>query len=836
MSSRPRSKSQDRPAGGTAGRVIPEGPAPGLFGRFPNGAALVVLALLLLAFFSPMIFGGRVFLPPDSVAPRSNRPYLEEVRKGGEYPLWTPYLFSGMPSLGSLIAAPNTNPFSTVLNPLGPNLKQVSYYFLMGLFTFLLARRRKMHTFAAFFAALAFVFGAQVIGWIMAGHTSKMATAVFMPLTLLLVDWLFERPGPLPASLLALSIGLSVVSSHMQVTYYTLLAAGLYMLVLTLTRLKDRQNVGGLGAAWGFFLVAAAVGAGASAILSLPVREYAPFSIRGGVGTPGLGRDYATNWSFHPLESLAFFIPSFFGFGGQTYWGWMPFTDAPQYMGILPLFLAVVGVTLRRKERFTQFLVLLAVLAWVVSFGKELPILFDPMFKFLPGFNKFRVPSMILVLTSLAVALLAALGLDALLQPAPEAERQRRVASYRRVMYAFGGVLLMLGLLALIGRGVIGARALKQLGAGGAAEAFARAGRDVPLVCVVFGVGAGVLLAWLERRMSRTVALGLVTVLTVADLWVVGLQTAHYQTPADDSNLFKPTPTVEFLKKDTGLFRILPLSAPLAPSPNWWAYFKLQNAFGYHPAKLKVYQDLIDDQGPVGISKALSQGNFNLIRLLNVKYLILNQNGLQIPGLTLVNAVQVTSANSGGGEYTYRVEETLPRAFFVETVRVLPDPRQVLTAMADPAWRPDREALLLEDPGAALQPATGSTAVITDYRPHHLKATLNATGNNLLVLSEVYFPPGWHARLDGQPVPILRADYAFRGVMVPAGPHTLEMNFSDPAFERGKSISMASYGVILCGVLAGLVLDRRRRGGSAAPPAAAPDRAAADPPPAGRQG
>lgn len=825
MSSRPRSKSKERPAGAGGGRVIAEGPAPGLFGRFPNGSALVILALLLVAFFSPMIFGGRVFLPPDTVAPRSHHPFLEEVRKGGEYPLWTPYVFSGMPSLGSLIAAPNTNPFSAALSPLGPSLKQVAYYFLIGLFTFLLARRKKLHTFAAFFAAVAFVFGAQVIGWIMAGHTSKMATAVFMPLTLLLVDWLFDAPGPLPASLLALSLGLSIVSSHMQITYYTLMAAGLYMVVLTVLRLKDKQDVKGLGMAWGLFLVAAAVGSGASAILSLPVREYAPFSIRGGVGTPGLARDYATNWSFHPLESLAFFIPSFFGFGGQTYWGWMPFTDAPQYMGILPLFLAVVGVALRRKERFTQFLVLLALLAWVVSFGKELPLLYDPFFKFLPGFNKFRVPSMILVLTSLAVALLAALGLDALLQPVPEAERQRRVATYRKVMYGFGGVLLVLGLMALIGRGAIGARAMAQLGAAGAGEAFARAGRDVPLVFVVFGVGAGVLLAWLDRKLSRTVALGLVTVLTVADLWVVGLQTAHYQTPADDSNLFKPTPTVEFLKKDPELFRILPLNAPLAPSPNWWAYFKLQNAFGYHPAKLKVYQDLIDDQGPVGISKALSQGNFNLIRLLNVKYLILNQGGLQVPGLTLVNAVQVNGTNQGAGEYTYRVEGTLPRAFFVDTARVITDPRQVLAAMADPAWKPAGEALLSADPGVALQPANGATATITDYRPQHLKATLNATGNNLLMLSEVYFPPGWHAKLDGKVVPILRADYAFRAVVVPPGAHTLEMDFSDPAFARGKTISMAAYGLILAGVVVGFV-TRRRPAGGAGEAAAAPGAAA----------
>lgn len=585
MSSRPRSKSQERPAGGAGGRVIPEGPAPGLFGRFPNGAALVVLALLLLAFFSPMIFGGRVFLPPDSVAPRSNRPYLEEVRKGGEYPLSTPYLFSGMPSLGSLIAAPNTNPFSTVLNPLGPNLKQVSYYFLMGLCTFLLAHRRKMHTFAAFFAALAFVFGAQVIGWIMAGHTSKMATAVFMPLTLLLVDWLFDKPGPLPACAAgALHRPVGRLEPHAD---HLLHAAGRGPLHAgadadpaqgPAERGRPRRGLGALpgGGRRGRRRLGHPVAAGARGTRPSP-------SAAGSERRARARLRQRTGRSIRSRASRSSSPPSSASGGRPTGAGCRSPTPRSTWASCRSSWPSWACDAAAQGALHAD-LVLLAVLAWVVSFGKELPLSSTPCFKFLPGFNKFRVPSMILVLTSLAVALLAALGLDALLQPVPEAERQRRVATYRRVMYAFGGVLLLLGLLALIGRGAIGARALKQLGAGGAAEAFARAGRDVPLVFVVFGVGAGALLGWLDRRMSRTVALGLVTVLTVADLWVVGLQTAHYQTPADDSNLFKPTPTVEFLKKDTGLFRILPLNAPLAPSPNWWAYFKLQNAFGYRPA------------------------------------------------------------------------------------------------------------------------------------------------------------------------------------------------------------------------------------------------------------
>lgn len=806
----PRVKGKERLSGGAVSRPGAEPRAPGPFGRYPGPSGMVVLAVLLLAFFSPMVFGGKVFLPPDIIASQSHRPFIQEVRQAGEYPLWTPYLFSGMPSLGSLIAAPGTNPFSTALGFLGPNVKPVAYYFLIGLFTFLLLRRRGLHPFAGFFAALSFVFCAHVIGWVMAGHTSKLATCVFLPAILLLVDWLFEKPGPLPAGLLALALGLSVVTSHMQITYYSLLAAGLFMALTTINRLRSRENLAGLGQAWAFFILAAALGAGASTLLSLPVREYADFSIRGAEGA-GLTREYATNWSLHPLEVLTFFIPSFLGFGGPTYWGWMPFTDAPHYMGILPLFLAVVGIALRGRQRFTLFLLVLALFALFVAFGKEFGLLYDPLFRFLPGFNKFRVPSMALVLTQLSVALLAGVGLDALLETVPEAERRRRVAVFRKVFFAFGGLLLVLGLLALMGRGLIGGRALEKLGAAGEAAAFARAGRDVPVVFAVFGFGAGLLLAWLNRKASRTLALGAVAALTTLDLWLVGAQTAHYQTPAEDADLFRPSGTVEFLKKDSELFRILPLNAPLAPSPNWWAYFRLQNAHGYHPAKLKVYQDLIDDNGALGLTKPLQRGNFNLLRLLNVKYLIIDQPGLEGALGPLLSLVHTAGGSGGPSEYTYRINGTLPRAFFVDQVRVIPDPKQLLAAMADPAWQPAAQALLLKEPGAAIQPAAGSTAVITKYAPHHIEAQLDAAGTNFLVVSEVYFPPGWTARLDDREVPIQRVDYAFRGVVVPPGRHTLRFDMRDPAYERGKTISAASYGAIALLGLAGLLLERRRR-------------------------
>ncbi len=793
--------------------AVADAPAPGIFGSHPKIAALVFLAVSLVVFFAPLLFQGKVFLPPDNIASHSHKTYLDEVFATGEYPLWTPYLFSGMPSLGSMIAAPYTNPFSLLLTPFAGNSYLVVYYFLIGVFTFFLARRRTQSVFAALFAAVSFVYCTHVIGWVMAGHNSKLATCVFLPAILLLVDRLLDRPSALTFGWLGLAVGLSIVTSHMQITYYALLSAGLLLLVTTLYRLRAKEAGLSLWVAWALFGLAILVGIGESSVLSMPVREYSHYSIRGAEGA-GLTREYATNWSFHPLETLTFLVPAFFGFGNQTYWGWMPFNEAPHYMGILPLLLAAVGFVLCRRDRFAVFFLVLGVFGLFVAFGKEFPVLYDPMFNFLPYFNKFRVPSMALVMTQLSVAILAALGIDRLLAPGTDAERTARAATFRKTLVIFGLVFLGAGFTVLFGKGWLTSVAAAKIGPQAADAAVSRAGREFLLVLLFFAAGAGVLLAYLNRALPRAAALALLMLITLADLWVVGLQQAHYQTVTDQKNVFAPTGTVEFLRKDPGLFRIMPLNAPLAPSPNWWCYFKLYSAHGYHPAKVKVYQDMLDDQGALGLTNPLRAGNLNFMKITNVKYMIFSQEGLE-RGLD-VRVANVATGVTGGGqtvaEYTYELNNPLPRMFFVDRVRVIADPQQTLRAMADPAWDPASEAFVTADPGAAIDPAgEAARAEITEYGPHHIKANVTATGTNFLFLSEVYYPEGWTVRLDGRDVPVMRTNYGFRGIVVPPGAHALTLDFSDPAFVTGKTVSLASYGFVLLTILGGFVLDRRRK-------------------------
>jgi hypothetical protein len=782
--------------------------------------ALGALALFLVVFFNPVFFAGKTFEPPDQMASLAHRPYIEEAfRSSGSilerYPLWTPYIFSGMPSFGSLIAAPYTNPMSLLLTPIPGVFKVITYYLLLGFFTWFYLRRRGLATVPALFGAAAYVFSAHVITLIMFGHNSKIATLVFLPVVLLATGEIWRAPGLRWAAVLALAVGTMLVSSHLQIAYYTCFAAGIFLIVATVTSLRAREGVGILARRWGFCVGGFLLGVAASAVIFLPVREYAAHSIRGGTDG-GLPYDYATNWSFHPLEMATWVLPSFMGFGKSTYWGWMPFTDFPHYMGILVLLLAALTLVAWPRERDHVFLGVLAAFSLLLAFGRHVPLLYNLFFEAMPYFNKFRVPSMMLVLFQFAAACLAAMGLDRVLR----AEGAERLRLWKRIRLVGGGlfaVLLVLG--GLLSAGALDHTLVSRLASRSGmygvppAQASVFAARelekvkdmavtDAGVVFLALALGGALLWARLRGRMTAA-AVGLgILVLTLADLWNVDHRPAEYHPRGREPQVFQSTGAVEFLRQDPEPYRILPLTGE-GRNNNRFAFYRISSILGYHPAKLKIVQDVIDEEGPVGISQSLSRGNFNVVNILNMKYVVADQEIAAGPLETVHR----------GEQFVMRNNACLPRLWFVDRVRVLPDKDEHLRALADPAWNPRAEALAFESLGT-LDPGQGGTASITRYEPREIRASVDSPGNSLLVMSEIYYDAGWRAWIDGQAAPIHRVDYLLRGVVVPSGRHELRMRFDPASFRNGAYVSLGSYGLIaliLAGSAAGSLGKGRRK-------------------------
>jgi len=775
--------------------------------------SLAGLALLLVIFFAPVFFAGKTFEAPDQIASVAHQPYIKEAFASSgsllqRYPLWTPYIFGGMPSFGSLIAAPYTNPMSLLLTPIHGVFKVITYYLLLGLFTWLYLRRHGLSVVASLFGAVSFVFCAHVITMIMFGHNSKIATLIFLPLVLLATDEIWRAPSLRWVSILALAVGTMLVSSHLQIAYYTLFASGIFLIVATVFAIRAKDGAFAMLRRWIAWGVGLGLGIMASSVIFLSVHEYAAHSIRGGT-EGGLKYDYATNWSFHPLEMITWVLPSFMGFGKASYWGWMPFTDFPHYMGILVLLLALFTVVTWPRDRVNVFLVVLACLALLLAFGRHVPLLYNLFFEVIPYFNKFRVPSMMLVLLQFAMACLAAFGLDGLLK-ATGAERAVYWRRLRKLTFVLGGAAAFIGILVLAGV-LDNTMAMKLAANSGtygvppaSAPAFARqqlaqikgmVGRDVAVVLLALVLGTLLLRARLRGNMTAAAAGVGILVLTVLDLWNVDSRPAHYY-PRGHGQTFQPTQAVNFLKQDQEHYRILPLTGD-GLNNNWFAYFKVPSILGYHPAKLKIVQDVIDDQGPVGIVKTLRAGNFNVVSMLNMKYLVADREYQVGPLETVFRRNQFVMRNNA----------YLPRLWFVDRVRVIADPKVHLATLADTTWNPRQEALVFQSPGA-IDPGTGGTAEITKYEPRELHARLNSPGNSLLVLSEIYYDAGWKAWLDEKPVPIQRVDYLLRAVIVPKGSHELRMRFDPGSFKAGITLSVLAYSLCLL-ALAGSFVQRR---------------------------
>jgi hypothetical protein len=324
------------------------------------------------------------------------------------------------------------------------------------------------------------------------------------------------------------------------------------------------------------------------------------------------------------------------------------------------------------------------------------------------------------------------------------------------------------------------------------------ASRDALLTLLILVAGLALLWTRMRGRLSGGAMSAAVLVLLFVDLWRVGAKPADYHPKGARAQVFAATPAVQFLQAEKEPYRILPLTGQ-GTNKNWFAYFKISSIQGYHAAKLKIYQDLIDEQGPVGIVKQLSRGNFNVINMLNAKFLVADQ---EIQGGPLMTVVR-------DNQFVMRNTSALPRMWFVDRARVIADEASHLQAVADPSWRPDAEALLFKDVGP-LDAGNGGTARVTRYEPREIHAEVESPGNSLLVISEVFYEPGWDAWLDGKPTEVLRADYVLRAIRVPPGKHELRMRFDPPSFRSGVFLSLGAYGLIVIALAASFVLDRRR--------------------------
>ncbi len=805
-------------------------------------AVLVVLLLLFLIFLNPLYFGGKTFQSGDILASASMKSYVEKARDG--FTLWNPYIFLGMPAYALGTESTWFNLIYVIFTAIrkfftsffAVEYTMWSFYLIVLASTsYMLMKHLTKNTLVSLFTAIATSFSTGIIVLLYIGHVTKLTSLCMVPLIFLLLFRFHEKIKLLDFFILVIALQLFIQGFHVQIIYYSLLAIAVYFIfyfVHTFTNKEIELRKKLVRSA----LVFSAAGLIAVAIQSdslTQMYEYTPYSTRGtkSLVEESTGNaeqsaseyyDYHTNWSFSPGEVMTFIIPSYFGFGNSvyngpltenqptevnTYFGQMPFVDAAMYMGVLIFFLALFAVFTRWKEPLVKFLSVLSLFSLLVSFGRTFPIVFDILFSYLPYFDKFRIPSMILVLVQISFPILAGLGVMKIISlrenPNKTAEQFLKYFAYAvSIIFVFSLILnKSIGewfinrvneyagsIEASRGQMAQQLRALAEY----TSEMFTG---DILVGFALLTVSFWAAVLYLNKKISKDVLAILFITIVLIDLWRIDARGAKYIENPDTKNQFKTPEYVKIIKaqKDKEPFRIFNMKqdgslGSFNQNSNFNAYFLIEDFYGYSGIKPRAFQDLMDVVGPV---------NQTLWRLTNVKYVIMEQQ-VQFPGLVLVGGA--------GKEFVYRNENALPRFFLANKVEQKPA-LEVLRAMKADSFDPKEVAFVQDEKVEVQKPDSTTSVSVEKYQDENITLKVNASGSNFLIFSSTYMPKGWHAVVDKSETKIFRVDHALMGIIVPKGIHQIEFRYEPKSFVISKYLSFSLSSLVVLGLLITILVE-----------------------------
>jgi hypothetical protein len=819
-----------------------------------HALAIGILLLVPFIFFWDMTVANEEPIAADTQAAHSLGAWVQQAKlQQGRTPLWCPAIFSGMPSYGSFIHTPSS-PFDLVgrLRQLFPGSRGMRYFISLAIGAaamYLLLVRRGKSPLPAAAGAFIFAMTPYFLGVIAAGHSTKLQALYLVPLVFLAFDVFITKRTLAAGVFLAGASALQLWNNHPQISYYTLMLGALYAVLRVL--LERPAGWRGKGLAWGIGLAVGALLLAAGLVMEPygGVLEYLPHSIRGGASAleggagGGSGWAYATAWSYPLKEILCFAFPGWFGLQSPAYWGDLPFTQSTHYFGVIALILAVIGF-LRMRGRGRWVPVIGAGVVLLVGFGRNLPLLYGPMYKLLPMFSHFRVPSMIYAFLPFFAALLAAEGLQSLLAApeaalsragggAPKAHRasgsgsarakERTAATMRGAQIGWSWALA-LGLLFVVWLALatpIG----RMLAQGGAFERAGEASRfgsglsalkaerlsawKASVTLGLLWIAAAALLLELRRRarIAPVLIASLFAVALAVDLIVVDRKLYDPQPRSETAAYLREDGVVRFLKGEQPPFRIAPLM-PGEFQSDRYAAFGIETVGGYQAAKLRIYNDLLESQA-IYSPQVLS--------MLNVGYLLHDQS-LAEQGIPV--AAEATDY-AGRHVFIHRNPFALPRAWFATEARTEVDAKGVLARISASDFDPWKTAYFLASEVGTLperlsigeillQNADGTPSSFRGDDPERFIFPIRVSGPEpaLLVMSEVFYAPGWRAtiRREGavksEPLRLLRANHVLRALLVPPGDHEVEIRAISPGLERGRRLSHAAAALLAAMLLA----------------------------------
>ena len=801
---------------------------------------VIVFFLVLSYGFVPQVLDGKIVNQSDISGYVGMSHEMNEWNKAhpDDQTYWTDSMFGGMPT--TAISTQNGGDFTQwIYDLLFTGKRPATYLFITLLGAFLLLLAFGVSWPVALGGAVAVAFCSYNFQIIQVGHNTKMQAIAFMPWVLAALVYTYRSKGLwkalLGAALFGLALSMQVKANHQQITYYLAIMVLLYAVFELVDAIKGKR-FGRFAAVSALLLVLGCAGIATNVNKLLPLAKYTPNTMRGGSelskdggSSKGLDLDYATAWSYGWEELPNLMIPNFNGGAsaqavnpeksetikllrkaGQRnlkeaakslpmYWGPQPFTAGPMYMGAVTVFLFVLGLCLcRKKEKW--WLVTCCIIAVLMAVGSHFMAFTAFCFKFLPLYNKFRTVSMALVVLQVALPVLGFVTLDRIVKEEYDAK------TFRRGWLIAFAVTAGFCLLCWLAPGLFGSFS-------GASDAGmqdvivdalvqdriaifkADAVRSLLLI-----TASAALLFWGAKSDRKRIAAIAICVLVLADMFSAGkryLNAGHFTTPKDFNKPFAERMVDKIILEDEDpQYRVLDLTVNVFNSsvPS----YRHKNVGGYSPAKLQRYQDLIEHYltGEInGLYKVLSSAetledvssymasSTPVLNALNTRYVVVDDNFPPV-------------VNSSAFGAAWFVSNTVQAAS--------PDEEIALLGTVDLGTT----AVVAEEisPLASLGRNDNGVIEMTSYAPNRLKYHYSTPEDRIAVFSEIYYPNGWTATVDGKPLELFRADWTLRAALLPAGEHDIEMHFLPASYKTGALVSTITSILLLLALAAAAAL------------------------------
>ena len=820
----------------------------------PHAIAVLIFLVISIAYCLP-VFQGMVVSQQDMLGTKGmTQQSFEFFEKYGRYPLWTNSMFGGMPTFQILIAAKynigilGLHQLFTFFLP-----SPASLFFLSCICFYILTQVIKLKPWVGIIGSLAYAFASYNAIISMVGHVTKFATMSYAPLVLAGVLLLMQRKYIWGFAITLISTTLFFNQNHVQIAYYFMLLFVFLAIAFLIQTIQSKDYKHFLQTAI-LAIVAVAISACSFAILLLPTKEYAAETMRGGkseltlgvkkdnLSKGGLKKDYAFMWSYGKQETFTFILPNYVGssndpseFGENSkvitafqesglpndavnyfyrymspYWGDQPNTAGPVYFGAIICMLFIAGLFFVSRK-YLSWLIPATIIGIILAWGSNFPAINYFLFDHLPALNKFRAPSMALVLPQFTFAFIASLALQEIFYGNLES-----TVLFKKLRYAsFSCVAVVLFLVAIYFTSSFSNDKTKQTkqaiteqlaqsmsqGKQPTQEMLNQAstisstltnalvddrkglfGSDLIRLIIILSLGGLIIWLGIKNKINSTVAVMLLSLISFIDLISVSsryLNKSKYTTSDDYLSVFTPTAANNQIKMDTGYYRVFDQAGGDPFQDSRTSYFH-NSIGGYSPAKLGLYNDLIEYQ--------LGKGNIEVFNMLNTKYFIVagpnNQPLAQINQLANGPAWFVKSI-----KYVNNADEEMMALDSLHSKdTVIIDKREQQKVTSSPSF----------DSSASIQ-------LVKNLNDQIIYQS-NASTNQFAVFSEIYYPKGWKAYVDDKETPIVKVDYAFRGVNLPAGNHTIKFEFAPSSYTLGNTLNLAAgiisiLSLLICGIL-----------------------------------